>query len=87
MPDMCASTCSRTDKSYCYPHGWGDNFTNGHVIHSPPGTFCNYFKCIANFWNGKGYVMECQDATYSKSGGISGSCSHHGGNWRPLLAP
>lgn len=76
-PKPCASPCNP----------WGYNFSSGHLIYSPPGTFCNYFKCIANFWNGKGYVMECQDATYSKSGGINGSCSHHGGNWRPLLAP
>lgn len=30
---------------------------------------------------------ECQDQTYSHSGGRSGSCSYHGGNWRALLQP
>jgi hypothetical protein len=69
----------------CNP--WGYNFTSGHYISSVPSGFCTYFACINNFYNGRGYVMECHDGMYSKSGGISGSCSHHGGNWRPLLAP
>jgi hypothetical protein len=46
-----------------------------------------WFRCIKTFWNGSGYVMECHDGMYSKSGGRSGSCSYHGGNWRPLYAP
>jgi hypothetical protein len=68
----------------CNP--WGYNFTPGNYITSPPSTFCNYFSCIASFWNGHGHVEECQDATYSLSGGIQGSCSHHGGNLRPLYS-
>jgi hypothetical protein len=66
---------------------WGYNFTSGHYIYSAPSGFSDYFACIGNFWNGNGYVMECEDGMYSKSGGIRGSCSYHGGNWRPLLAP
>jgi hypothetical protein len=64
---------------------WGYNFCGrGTTISSPPANFCNYFNCIASFWNGHGYVTECRDATFSKSGGISGSCSGHGGNGRTL---
>ena len=63
---------------------WGYNFCGGPVIAAPPANFCTYFACIANFWNGRGYVMQCRDATFSKSGGISGSCSSHGGNSRAL---
>jgi hypothetical protein len=66
---------------------WGYNFNCCSEIYSPPSDFCSYFNCIASFWNGRGYVMECADGTYGKSGGISGSCSHHGGNDRALLAP
>lgn len=65
---------------------WGYNFTPGNVITNPPGGFCSYFNCIASFWNGNGYVEECQDGMYSLSGGISGSCSRHGGDWRPLYS-
>jgi hypothetical protein len=44
------------------------------------GDFCSTHDCISNFDNGNGYVIQCADGTYSHSGGIQGSCSHHGGN-------
>jgi hypothetical protein len=67
---------------------WGYNFCGGGTfITSPPATFCSYFACIASFSSGRGYVMQCVDSTFSKSGGISGSCSGHGGNSRALKSP
>jgi hypothetical protein len=85
-------TATPKPKPTCIPgavncNPWGYNFSHGSYIYNPPGAFCSYFACIANFWNGKGYVMQCQDGMYSKSGGRSGSCSYHGGNRRPLLKP
>ena len=69
----------------CNP--WGYNFVSpGNYIYSPPAAFCSYFSCISNFPNGKGYVVECQDNMYSKSGGIQGACSTHGGVLRPLYS-
>ncbi len=65
---------------------WGYDFNQGNIITNPPQTFCNYFACINNFWNGVGYVNECQDGMYSLSGGIRGDCSHHGGMLRPLYS-
>jgi hypothetical protein len=65
---------------------WGYNFSCCNVIYNPPSSFCNYFNCIASFWDGSGYVVECTDATYSQSGGRSGACSHHSGVDRPLYA-
>ena len=82
-----------TPKPSCIPSAvscnpWGYTFTNtGKLIYNPPGGFCGYFDCISSFWNGSGYVMECQDGMYSKSGGRTGSCSRHGGDKRPLYAP
>lgn len=66
---------------------WNYNFCGGSSISDPPANFCDIgaFSCINNFWNGGGYVIECKDGMYSKSGGRSGSCSYHGGNWRALL--
>jgi hypothetical protein len=62
---------------------YGYNFCGrGGYVRDPPLDVCTYFDCIPNFWNGKGYMEECQDGTYSMSGGRSGSCSHHGGNRR-----
>jgi hypothetical protein len=65
---------------------WGYNFCGGNDIYSPPPSFCNYFNCISSFWKSTlGYVDECNDGTYSHSGGRSGACSYHGGELRPLL--
>ncbi len=68
----------------CNP--WGYNFSPGDLIYSPNPDFCAYFSCINNFWNGRGYVNECNDGMYSKSGGIRGDCSHHHGEMRPLYS-
>jgi hypothetical protein len=78
--------------SPCNPWGYNFNPTGGTKITSPPSAFCSYFACIGSppsytsFWNGRGYVVECQDTKFSKSGGISGSCSQHGGDLRTLYA-
>jgi hypothetical protein len=69
------------------PNPWGYNFCGGTTISAPPASFCNYFSCIPNFWNGRGSVMQCSDLMYSLSGGIQGSCSYHSGNFRYLRAP
>lgn len=66
---------------YCF------NLRSGARITSPPAEFCTYFDCIPNFWNGRGYVVQCRDGLFSKSGGIQGSCSRHGGNGAALLGP
>jgi len=63
---------------------WGYDFNPGAVITNPPSSFCSYFNCIASFWQGTGYITECGDQTYSKSGGHTGSCSKHGGDLRTL---
>jgi hypothetical protein len=41
--------------------------------------FCNTHDCIPNFPNGNGSIVQCNDGSYSHSGGIQGACSHHGG--------
>jgi hypothetical protein len=66
---------------------WGYNFCGGNLINSPPSNFCTYFNCIASFWKSTlGYVDECNDGTYSHSGGRQGACSYHGGEMRPLYS-
>lgn len=64
---------------------WNYDFCGGSSrVTDPPSEFCLYFECIDNFWNGRGYVIQCNDNMFSKSGGIQGSCSYHQGNRRPL---
>lgn len=66
---------------------WGYNFCGGGFIYSPPSSICSYFRpCIGNFSNGKGYLVECKDGDYSMSGGRSGACSDHKGEWRPVYS-
>jgi hypothetical protein len=66
---------------------WGYNFQSGNLIYNPPSNFCAYFNCIPSFWKStNGYVDECNDDTYSHSGGVSGACSRHGGEMRPLYS-
>jgi hypothetical protein len=68
----------------CNP--WGYNFSPGNLIYTPPAGFCSYFTCISSFGNGSGYIVQCQDDMFSKSGGKQGSCSRHGGDKRPLYS-
>lgn len=68
----------------CNP--WGYNFIPGNFIYSPPSAFCTYFSCVNTFLHGHGYVVECQDGEYSKSGGFQSVCANHGGVMRPLYS-
>jgi hypothetical protein len=70
------------------PNPFGYTLCGGNVIYNPPPNFCAYFSYIAAFWQStNGYVEECADGMFSHSGGVSGSCSYHGGNGQPLYQP
>jgi hypothetical protein len=58
-----------------------------HLQAQTPSAFCSYFACEGEFSTEPGYIVECADGTFGHAGGISGSCSSHGGNRRPLLRP
>lgn len=45
----------------------------------PPPDFCSTHICIANFYNGRGTAVQCNDGEWSMSGGLRGACSYHGG--------
>jgi hypothetical protein len=63
---------------------FGYNFCSGPLIYAPAAGVCAYFACIPNFPKGKGYMVECNDGMYSMSGGRSGACSYHQGEFRPV---
>jgi hypothetical protein len=69
---------------------WCYNFSPGNLIYVPPSGFCNYFNCIPTFYGSddpdNGHIVQCNDGTYSQSGGESGACSYHGGVMRPLYS-
>jgi hypothetical protein len=51
----------------------------GSSSHATDAKFCSEHECIGSFTTEGGTVVECSDGTYSHAGGISGACSHHGG--------
>lgn len=51
----------------------------GSYNHAEDSRFCSEHQCIGDFTGEDGYVVECSDGSYSHAGGISGVCSHHGG--------
>jgi hypothetical protein len=51
----------------------------GEPLYVPPIDFCDTHDCIPNFYNGTGYPVQCQDGSWSNSGGRPGACSWHGG--------
>ncbi len=59
--------------------GGGGGDAVGSYSHAGDEAFCNGHTCIGDFEGENGYVVRCADGTYSHSGGISGACSHHGG--------
>lgn len=72
---LCGAPSNPDGYTYC---------TTGSLIYSPDSNTCDYFSCIDNFSNGKGYMEECKDGMVSMSGGRSGSCSYHDGNKQPV---
>jgi hypothetical protein len=55
--------------------------------YGPPANYCDTHRCIANYDNGRGYVLECNDGEWSHSGGQPGACSGHGGESRNPPGP
>lgn len=70
--------CGAPDNPYGY------NYCGGSYIHAPASDVCSYFACVDNFWNGKGYLVQCGDGMVGMLGGPSGSCADHSGEKRPV---
>jgi hypothetical protein len=59
--------------------GTGEADEVGSSSHATDAEFCSEHECIGSFTAEEGTIVECSDETYSHAGGISGACSHHGG--------
>jgi len=68
------------------PYGYNLCGVGGNVT-EPPSDICDYFKCIDSFWSGDGYMVHCNDDTYSMSGGDRGACSWHDGEGAAVSDP
>jgi hypothetical protein len=68
------------------PFGYNFCGRGGYIYGASPARVCSYFNCIANFGVSKGYMIECNDRTYSTAGGRKGACSDHTGVLRPVYS-
>jgi len=57
----------------------GEQDEVGSSSHATDSQFCSEHECIGSFETEGGTIIECSDGSYSHAGGISGACSHHGG--------
>jgi hypothetical protein len=67
------------------PFGFDFCAPGTNVSLAPPG-FCSYFRCVSGFDRGTGYVTQCVDGMFSKTGGMPDVCARHAGELRALLA-
>jgi hypothetical protein len=74
-----STTPENSEKSGSGGSSGSGNEGPGSPSHTGDTQFCETHKCIANFPNGNGAVVECNDGEWSHSGGLSGACSDHGG--------
>ncbi len=63
---------------------WSLSFTPGELVYDPPEEFCDYFPCTADYGAWDGYLVQCADLLFDRSGGTSRSCAGHGGPFRTL---
>ncbi|SCG40270.1 hypothetical protein GA0070613_0744 [Micromonospora inositola] len=62
---------------------YGYNYCGGSYVYDPATDVCDWFDCVETFWNGKGYMVQCNDGLVSMTGVPRGPCADHGGTWRP----
>lgn len=58
----------------------------GSTSHAGDQKFCEEHRCIGNFTQENGTVVECADGTFSHAGGLPGACSDHGGEAKASAA-
>ncbi|WP_319461989.1 hypothetical protein [Micromonospora sp. RTP1Z1] len=85
-PSPSAGSPSPTPGDLCgapeNPYGY--NYCGGSYVYDPAADVCDWFACAANLWNGKGYLVQCEDGLISRTGLPRGPCADHGGTRRPV---
>ncbi|MER7166172.1 hypothetical protein ABT336_08895 [Micromonospora sp. NPDC000207] len=60
------------------PFGY-DYCGQGERIEEPDELLCSWFTCGQDFWEGKGYLVQCRDGAVTLDGGRPDACAHHQG--------
>ncbi|GGL89670.1 MULTISPECIES: hypothetical protein [Micromonospora] len=63
---------------------FGYDFCDGQQIWTPATEFCDWFSCGQDFQDGRGYLVQCRDGSFSRSGGQPDACDLHRGVRRTL---
>ncbi|MFV2103717.1 hypothetical protein [Micromonospora sp. LOL_024] len=64
----------------------GYDFCGGQRIREPAREVCDHFDCVPGFWEGRGYLVQCDDGKVSLAGGSPRACGAHGGVRRAVSA-
>ncbi|MDG4792967.1 hypothetical protein [Micromonospora sp. WMMD1082] len=57
----------------------GYDFCGGERIREPAREVCDHFDCVPGFWEGRGYLVQCENGKISLAGGSPRACGLHGG--------
>ncbi|WP_433531658.1 hypothetical protein ACQPYA_06095 [Micromonospora sp. CA-263727] len=57
----------------------GYDFCGGERIRKPAREVCDHFDCVPGFWEGRGYLVQCENGKVSLAGGSPRACGTHGG--------
>ncbi|MTK01173.1 hypothetical protein [Micromonospora sp. CP22] len=57
----------------------GYDFCGGKRIREPAREVCDHFDCVPGFWEGRGYLVQCENGKVSLAGGSPRACGLHGG--------
>ncbi len=57
----------------------GYDFCGGERIRKPAREVCDHFDCVPGFWDGRGYLVQCENGKVSLAGGSPRACGLHGG--------
>ncbi|GIJ33262.1 hypothetical protein [Micromonospora sediminimaris] len=57
----------------------GYDFCGGKRVREPAREVCDHFDCVPGFWEGRGYLVQCENGKVSLAGGSPRACGLHGG--------
>ncbi|MFI7550395.1 hypothetical protein ACIBQ2_11650 [Micromonospora sediminimaris] len=64
----------------------GYDFCGGKRVREPAREVCDHFDCVPGFWEGRGYLVQCENGKVSLAGGSPRACGLHGGVRRTVTA-
>ena len=83
-PSAGSPSPSAGDRCGAPENPYGYNYCGGSYIYDPAADVCDWFDCVATFWDGRGYLVQCKDGLVSRTGQPGGPCAGHEGTWRPV---